>query len=78
MAIPGLARNLLSRQNEIVGPPHVYSDGEWVWTADVMFYVEKYHIEIPIDFLKRMELHGWHCPPVDNPHELAMAGWQEP
>lgn len=75
LAIPGLSRNLLNPEKEIIGPPHVFSDGEWVWTADAIFYVEKYHIGVPADFLYRMEHQRWQCPPVDNPQELVLAGW---
>ena len=60
----------------VIEAPHVFTDGQWLWTADTLYFVEKYHIEPPADFVKRMEPLQWRCPPVDNQREIVMAEWQ--
>ena len=37
---------------EYFGPySTIYTDGEWIWTSGLIFYVEKYNIKLPEDFL---------------------------
>ena len=75
LAIPGLVFNLLADKEEPIGPPHVFTDGEWAWTADVTFYIERYHINVPHDFAERMQQQRWQCPPVANMEALELEGW---
>ena len=52
--IPGLSFDLLSNEEIVIGPPNIRTDGEWAWTEDFIFYVEKYHISI----MKGIRRHG--------------------
>jgi len=61
----GIVEDFLDPQKTIIGPPNMWTDGTWVWTSDVMYYVEKYHIQLPDDFLTHMELNNWQCPHVN-------------
>lgn len=74
--ILGLSSDLLSPKREVIGPPNIFTDGEWVWPADLLYYIEKYHIDVPEAFVRRMEERGWHCPPVKELHELDFGLWQ--
>ena len=58
----GVVEDFLAPSKMIIGPPNVYTDGTWAWTADVMYYIEKYHIQLPDDFLTHMALNNWQCP----------------
>ena len=31
-----------------------YTDGEWTWTNAVTYHVEKYHLRLPDDFVKKV------------------------
>jgi hypothetical protein len=70
--IPGIDRDLLAKTERRPGPPGVYTDGVWVWSADVVYYIEQYHIDIPEGLRLRMEQNGWVCPPV-----VGAAGFHE-
>ena len=61
----GVVKDYLDPQGKIImlGPDN-YTDGTWVWTSDVMYYVEKYHIQLPDDFLAHMARNNWRCPRV--------------
>ena len=63
--IMGPSEDFLAPSKKNIRPPHIYTDGTWAWTSDVMYYVEKYHIQLPDDFLAHMERNKWHCPRVD-------------
>lgn len=39
---------------EYVGTPYVYTDGEWFWTTEYIYYLENYDIFIPEEFLKKI------------------------
>jgi len=75
LADAGVVGDLLDKKKGIIGAPHVFSDGEWLWTADAIYYVENYHIQLPAELVQRMEQHGWRCPIVENPQQLVMAEW---
>jgi hypothetical protein len=64
--VPGISYDLLAETETIIGPPHVFTDGEWAWTADEIYYLEKYHIEVPDEFVQHMKANNWKCPLVDD------------
>ncbi|MBM79913.1 MAG: hypothetical protein CMJ78_04885 [Planctomycetaceae bacterium] len=70
LAIPGVVVDLLSETEGIIGPPHVFTDGEWAWTSDVLYYIERYHISIPSEFLARMKSLLFQCPTICNTEDL--------
>src|SRR5262245_37097080 len=74
--VPGIAIDLLSEHRRVIGAPDIYTDGVWTWSADVPFYIEEYHIDIPEEFRLRMEQNGWVCPPITETQGLRAEGWQ--
>ena len=70
LLILGLARDLLDKEEPAIGPPDVFTDGTWLWTADVIYCVEKYHVRMPKTFISRMEEQGWRCPVVESAAEI--------
>ena len=76
LAVPGLVLDLLSDDEEIIGPPHVFTDGEWAWTSDVTHYIERYHISIPSQLLARMRANNFQCPEVAETEEIVRSHWQ--
>lgn len=47
---PGIARQ------------EVRTDGEWAWPGHYAYYVEKYGVDIPQEFLDHMSRRGWIAP----------------
>ncbi|MEU8887833.1 hypothetical protein [Streptomyces sp. NPDC048442] len=37
----------------------IQTDGVWVWPSSLTYYVRKYHVDLPAEFLSRMESKGW-------------------
>lgn len=66
MLVAGIARDPINPNHPIIGSPHVLTDGAWAWSADVSYYVEKYDLSLPNEFLERMKKNGWRIPmPID-------------
>lgn len=62
---PGLSRDQLSAQHEIVGPLHLLTDGVFIWPSDLVYYFSKYDVALPEDFLRHMESNHWAVSLVD-------------
>ncbi len=59
VASPGLTIDVLSESKEVIGGLGVLTDGVWAWPSDLGFYVEKYKVGLPVEFLKYMESKGF-------------------
>ena len=70
LLIMGIVEDFLAPQKTIIGPPNLWTDGTWAWTSDVVYYVEKYHIQLPDDFLMHMAQNDWQCPQNINTNDL--------
>ena len=42
-----------------VAPQELRTDGEWVWLGDLAYYVEKYAVDLPQEFLEHMARREW-------------------
>ena len=62
--IAGITRDWLSDSEEIIGPPHVLTDGKWGWTADVYHYIQRYNLPVPDEFIAHMRSNRWIVPVV--------------
>jgi len=70
IVVAGIVRDPLDPKRPIIGSPHILTDGIWAWTADVSFYVEKYNLHVPEEFVEEMQKNGWHVPRVSDPQSL--------
>ena len=59
----------LAPEQTRVAPLEVRTDGEWVWSGDLAYYVSQYGVSIPEDFLRRMEDRSW-APPTPTRAEV--------
>lgn len=59
VASPGLVTDVLSENKEVIGGLGVLTDGAWAWPSDLSFYVGKYKVDLPIEFLRHMESNGF-------------------
>jgi hypothetical protein len=49
----------------VIGTQEVFTDGEWFWTIEAIYYVEKHDIAIPSAFIQHMKNHEFICPKLD-------------
>ena len=42
------------------------TDGLWVWPKSLSYYLRKYHIALPEDFLTHMASRNWAVPRIDD------------
>lgn len=45
-----------------IGTAAVYTDGVWAWLADLPYYVERYHVALPEEFLQHAKRNDWAMP----------------
>jgi hypothetical protein len=43
-------------------PAHTYTDGTYMWRLDLAYYVGKYHLRLPEEFVRHMAARGWRPP----------------
>lgn len=67
MATPGVTHDALDPATQI-GPPHLLTDGRFIWPADLAYYVRTYHVRLDGELLEHMMASGWEVP-----HELDLA-----
>ena len=48
-----------------IGPPHLLTDGLYVWPADLAYYVRTYHVHLPRAFVVHAQRNHWTPPAVD-------------
>ena len=53
MAAPMLTRDFFTGEYSGGGLVH-FSDGEYAWTSDLPYYVEKYNLKLPDDFIEHV------------------------
>jgi len=44
----------LDSEISIDGGPSLVSDGSWIWRLDLVYFVEKYGVELPSEFLEQI------------------------
>jgi hypothetical protein len=45
-----------------IAPQEIRTDGEWLWPGHYAYYVKKYGVDIPQEFLDHMARQGWIAP----------------
>ena len=58
---PGIAEDWFDRAKR-AGIAHIRTDGVYVWSTTLAYYVEKYDVELPVDFEKHMARNKWAVP----------------
>jgi len=52
-----------------IAPLEIVTDGAWVWPRDLAYYVQRYHVTVPLPFTLHIELRNWDQPAL-TPDEL--------
>lgn len=69
------AYDRLMDDSVMIGPPDVYSDGEWCWSGDVVYYIRNYHIAVESQFFDWMQRNNWKCPKIVSAEALVQSNW---
>ncbi|MBQ6661407.1 MAG: hypothetical protein IJM57_08325 [Lachnospiraceae bacterium] len=56
---PGNLQDVIRPENGISGVATAYTDGEWLWPGDLSYYVRKYALKLPEQFVETMQKNGW-------------------
>ena len=62
VAAPGLTKDVLNKDQTIIGALSILTDGTWCWPSDLPHYVEKYHARVSADVLRTMAENDWMVP----------------
>jgi hypothetical protein len=68
-----IAVDLLQPDKPSIDAPNLFSDGLWAWTGEIPYYVEKYNVTLPNEFIDRMRSFDWSVPPILDPERLWLA-----
>jgi hypothetical protein len=61
---PGMVKDVLCAEGPVIGTPSIRTDGAWAWRDDLAHYVERYHVQLPSDFLSHVEARNFTPPPA--------------
>ncbi|MCC8247654.1 hypothetical protein [Saccharothrix luteola] len=64
------AFDVLSNSKVNAGRLAMMTDGDWLWPADLPYYVEHYNVLLPREFTDHAASSGWH-PPQLSPEQLS-------
>jgi hypothetical protein len=67
-----LVRDVLNRDNAVIGGLHLLTDGHWLWYSDLAHYVEHYHVALDPQFIVHAQANGWTVPRLDDADLLAL------
>ena len=59
---PGVVDDALDPSAGTIGAPHLLTDTSWAWPNDLAYYVQKYHVKLPGEFVAHMKAHNWRVP----------------
>ncbi|MGA5559764.1 hypothetical protein ACPCUV_01015 [Streptomyces platensis] len=60
----GAERDVISGDEWVGGAGSLVTDGEWVWPVDLVHYLSRYHIALPVDFLEHVRKSEYRAPAV--------------
>ncbi len=71
--VPETTMDVVAGKERIVGGPSLVSDGTWVWRRDLAYYVSRYHLKLPPEFIEHLIRHKY-LPPTLSEQELEDVG----
>ncbi|WP_432016452.1 hypothetical protein [Streptomyces hydrogenans] len=54
--------DVLSPEHELIGGLSLLTDGQWFWTSDLAYYVERYHVTLDERFVQHARSRNWSPP----------------
>ena len=62
---PGTTMDVIDETAGVAGTGSSCTDGIWLWPDDLSYYVKKYNIALPDDFINTMKVNKWNNPGGD-------------
>lgn len=72
--MPGIEEDVLAFPPQVIGLTRVLTDGVWAWPEALTYYVRRYHINLPEEFVVYMRLHKWTPPSRVDVGQLTLEG----
>ena len=66
---PTMVHDVLETEHEI-GELSTLTDGIYQWPSDYVYYIEKYNLKIPDDFINHMQKNKWQVDQCFDPESL--------
>ena len=60
-----ITQDVLDPAHPDIGPLILRSDGAWKWPEELAYYVERYNVDLPAEFLAHLEAVGYQPPPEE-------------
>jgi hypothetical protein len=57
-----MTKDVLVDDSTPVAPLATLTDGVWIWPAYLAYYVRRYHVRVPDDFVVHAASRGWNVP----------------
>lgn len=78
VATAGVVYDILDKSDEkVICSLKLLSDGSWVWPSDLAYYVAKYHVRLPEEFLDHVQQNQLKMPEKIHAEEIAQQLWQK-
>ncbi len=56
---PGVVQDVINPEKGNSGTPSLYTDGKWVWSGDLAYYVKNYKLKLLDEFIDTMKGNSW-------------------
>lgn len=70
--------DVLSDDDAPIARLEILTDGEWNWPADLAYYVERYHVRLPEEFVEHVASRDWSPPALSDDDLAALADRMAP
>jgi len=58
----GPVTDVLDPKGDYICAPNIHTDGTYAWPEDLAYYVERYHVALPAEFLAHLAAAKWQAP----------------
>ncbi len=58
----GPVTDVFQPKSDFICAPNIHTDGVYAWPEDLAYYIERYHVELPAEFLKHIAAAKWKAP----------------
>lgn len=69
---PQRVRDVLDEAEDDIGSLAIMTDGTWIWPADLAYYVQKYNVSLPVEFVEHARSLQWNPPELNSGELLAV------